>query len=90
MNPLLAAGHVVYHKTIPEGKTNRSWPYFLVTGSDIMSLFTSKFNENTYMGTPFSKLHDFTYGAMKTLAIEEGMPNMAQCIDSIEMIHINR
>jgi hypothetical protein len=76
MHSLLSSAHTIYHKTIPQG-------------SDFLSLFTTHIGNDTYMGTPVTKLYDFSLGALKTLTMEEGMPHMTDCIDAMDMIHID-
>lgn len=68
---------MVYHKTV-----NRD--------SDILTLFTGKFNDGTYLGTPIDMINDFNVGFTKQVAVENKMPNMLECIEAFEMINIDK
>lgn len=48
--------------------------------SDILTIFAEKFNQHTYLGTPFDMVHDWTFGALKTIAVQENMPHVLNCV----------
>jgi hypothetical protein len=58
--------------------------------SDILSFWTQKFTQETYIGTPFDKIHDFNYNAISTVVRENNMPNMEKCLNTFEIARLER
>lgn len=54
-----------------------------------MDFITSHIPDDAYLGTPFTKIHDFSIGAVKTFAVEQSMYHIAECVDMYELIDIN-
>lgn len=77
MDLLLQAPHTIYKRTLDKH-------------SDFLSLFTQNFNEETYLGCPGSKFHDFRMGAVKSWAIQENMPNVIECIDALDVVELDK
>jgi hypothetical protein len=45
---------------------------------------------DSYIGTPFDKIHDFTHNAYTTVAREHNMPNVAKCLNSFEIARLEK
>ena len=77
MHKLLSQAHSVYSKNI-------------TSNQDFMSLFTDRISNDAYIGTPFTKIHDFTFGALKTFAFEQSMFNMVDCLDMYAVSEVDK
>jgi hypothetical protein len=88
MQSLLSQAHIVYSKNIT---TSKFLPRLKIrSDQDLMSFFTSRISNDAYLGTPITKVHDFTFGALKTFAFEQSMFNMVDCLDTYELINVDK
>lgn len=85
MQSLLAKATMIYQKTVMDGK---NYSKFKILDSDFLSIFTQNYSADTYIGTPFTKIHDFEINALKAVAFENHMPHVTDCVNAIELFEL--
>jgi hypothetical protein len=55
-----------------------------------MSFFAGQISDDAYMGTPFTKIHDFSIGALKTFAYDQSMFSVVDCLDMYEVMQVDK
>jgi hypothetical protein len=53
-----------------------------------LSIFTQNYSADTYLGTPFTKIHDFKINTLKAIAFENNMPHVTDCVNAIELFEL--